>query len=207
MEIKSISIPATTTNAPTGLIILLHGWGANANDLEGLAPPLNFPDYRFEFPDAPFPHPGVPWGKMWYDLESAEYEGLAESRQLLTEWLMSLETETGVPLERTILGGFSQGGAMSLDVGLTLPLAGIVSMSGYLHSKPQPSVATLPPVLMVHGRQDPVVPLEAAKRSLDTLTAAGVKVQYQEFNMAHEIRLEVLDLVRTFIQGLMPKTV
>lgn len=207
MEIKSISIPARTTNAPTGLIILLHGWGANANDLEGLAPPLNFPDYRFEFPDAPFPHPGVPWGKMWYDLESAEYEGLAESRQLLTDWLMSLETETGVPLERTILGGFSQGGAMSLDVGLTLPLAGIVSMSGYLHSKPQPSVATLPPVLMVHGRQDPVVPLEAAKRSLDTLTAAGVKVQYQEFNMAHEIRLEVLDLVRTFIQGLMPKTV
>lgn len=207
MEIKSISIPATTKNAPTGLIILLHGFGANANDLESLAPVLNFPDYRFEFPDAPLPHPGVPWGKMWYDLDNPEYEGLAESRQLLTEWLTSLETETGVPLERTILGGFSQGGAMSLDVGLTLPLAGIVAMSGYLHSQPQPLVESLPPTLIVHGRQDPVVPLDAAKRSLDALTAAGVEVQYQEFDMGHEIRLEVLDVVRTFIRGVMPKAV
>ena len=199
MEIKSISIPATSKNAPTGLIILLHGWGANANDLESLAQILNLPDYRFEFPGAPFPHPMVPWGKMWYDLESTQYKGLTESRQLLAEWLTSLETETGVPPERTILGGFSQGGAMSLDVGLTLPFAGIVSMSGYLHSNPNPSAGTLPPVLMVHGKQDPVVPLEAAKRSLDSLTAAGVDVRYQEFDMAHEIRPEVLDVVRSFI--------
>jgi phospholipase/carboxylesterase len=205
MQIQSISIPATSKNAPTGLIILLHGWGANANDLESLAQMLDLPDYRFEFPDAPFPHPMVSWGKMWYDLESAEYKGLAESRQLLVEWLSSLEDETGIPLERTILGGFSQGGAMSLDVGLTLPVAGIVSMSGFLHSKPQPSVESLPPVLMVHGRQDPVVPLEAAKRSLDSLTAAGVDVRYQEFDMGHEIRLEVLDAVRSFIQETMSK--
>jgi phospholipase/carboxylesterase len=205
MQIQSISIPATSKNAPTGLIILLHGWGANANDLESLAQMLDLTDYRFEFPDEPFPHPMVSWGKMWYDLESAEYKGLAESRQLLVEWLSSLEDETGIPLERTILGGFSQGGAMSLDVGLTLPVAGIVSMSGFLHSKPQPSVESLPPVLMVHGRQDPVVPLEAAKRSLDSLTAAGVDVRYQEFDMGHEIRLEVLDAVRSFIQETMSK--
>ena len=145
----------------------------------------------------------VSWGKMWYDLESAKYEGLAESRQLLVEWLSSLEDETGVPLKRTILGGFSQGGAMSLDVGLTLPVAGIVSMSGFLHSKPQPLAKKVPPVLMSHGRQDPVVPLEAAKRSRDSLTAAGVDVRYQEFDMGHEIRLEVLALVRTFIQEAM----
>jgi len=199
MQIQSISIPGTTKNEAAGLIILLHGWGANANDLESLAQVLNLPDYRFEFPDAPFPHPMVSWGKMWYDLESSQYEGLAESRQLLLEWLSSLEGETGVPLERTILGGFSQGGAMSLDVGLTLPLAGIVSMSGFLHSKPQPSAEKVPPVFMSHGRLDPVVPLEAAKRSLDSLTAAGVDVRYQEFDMGHEIRLEVLELVRSFI--------
>ena len=207
MPIKSISVPATTKNKPTGLIILLHGWGANVNDLESLARPLNFPDYRFEFPDAPLPHPMVAWGKMWYDLENAQYEGLAESRQLLTEWLTSLERETGVPLERTILGGFSQGGAMSLELGLTLPFAGVVSMSGYLHSKPQPSGEGLPPILMVHGRQDPVVPLEAAKRSLDSLTAAGARVRYQEFDMGHEISMEELELVRTFIKEVMPEAV
>lgn len=205
MEIQSISNSPKTNQTPKGLIILLHGWGANANDLEDLAPMLDLPDYRFEFPDAPFPHPMVSWGKMWYDLESAKYEGLPTSRELLIKWLASLETETGIPLERTILAGFSQGGAMTLDVGLTLPLAGLVSMSGYLHSRPQLSRENVPPVLMVHGRQDPVVPLEAAKRSLDSLTAAGVQVQYQEFDMGHEIRPQVVKLVRTFIVEVMSK--
>lgn len=199
MPLKSIRLLPTTTLTPAGLIVTLHGWGANAEDLASLAPMLDLPDYQFEFPNAPFPHPYVAGGKMWYDLESQDEQGLTESRQLLREWLLSLETSTGIPLSRTILAGFSQGGAMTLDVGLTLPLAGLICLSGYLHFVPEASDRALPPVLIVHGRLDTVVPVSAATRSRDALTAVGVPVQYHEFNMAHEIQPAVIDLMRSFV--------
>ena len=160
---------------------------------------FNLPDYQFLFPDAPFPHPQVPWGKAWYSLETSDYQGLPESRQILLDWLLSLESTTGVPLSHTILSGFSQGGAMTLDVGLNFSLAGLCSLSGYLHSKPQATSSTFPPVLIVHGRQDPVVPLKAAQKARDELTALGVAVEYQEFDMGHEIQPSVLALMHQFI--------
>jgi phospholipase/carboxylesterase len=70
---------------------------------------------------------------MWYDLEREDYKGLAQSQEMLTEWLQSLENLTGIPLASTILCGFSQGGAMTLDVGLTLPLAGLICLSHRCH--------------------------------------------------------------------------
>lgn len=202
-ELQSITISPNVT--PTGLFVALHGWGANADDLAALAPQLNLPDYWFEFPDAPLPHPQVPAGRMWYDLSNKEYLGLAESRQLLISWLVSLESKTGVPLSRTILCGFSQGGAMTMDVGVTLPLAGLIVLSGYLHSPLQPSGETLPPVLIVHGTQDPVLPIDAARRSRDTFTNLGANIQYQEFDMGHEIRLEIMKLMRSFVIDAIPK--
>jgi len=204
MSLKSISVPAKNASA-AGVIVSLHGWGSNCSDLASLVPVLNLPDYQFEFPEAPFPHPYVTGGKMWYDLENKDYRGLAESRQMLSDWLLSLETKTGMPLSRTILGGFSQGGAMTLDVGLSLPVAGLICLSGYLHAVPQPSSNVLPPTLIVHGRQDTVVPLSAAVRSRDTLTALGASVQYREFDMGHEILPEVVALVRSFVVQTMPK--
>ncbi|MBE9126876.1 alpha/beta hydrolase [Coleofasciculus sp. LEGE 07081] len=200
MSLESINIPAANGKAPTHLMVWLHGWGANSQDLAPLAPAMNLPDYQFLFPNAPFPHPSVPGGKMWYDLETQDYQGLAESRQQLVDWLKSLEGSTGVPLSRTILSGFSQGGAMTLDVGLTLPVAAIVSLSGYLHSKPDSTAHnSFPPVLLVHGKQDLVVPVAAAQNARDSLTALGVAVKYQEFNMGHEILPDVLTLVHSFI--------
>lgn len=204
LSLQSIKILPVSGQVPTRMMVCLHGWGANSEDLAPLAPALNFPEYQFLFPDAPLPHPAVAGGKMWYNLETANYQGLAESRQSLTDWLKSLESSTGIPLSETILGGFSQGGAMALDVGLTLPLAGIVCLSGYLHSKPEPSIGnSLPPVLIVHGKQDPVVPLAAAQNARNTLTALGIKVNYQEFNMGHEIRPEVLTLISSFIREIL----
>ena len=91
---------------------------------------------------------------------------------------------------------------MTLDVGLNLPLAGLCSLSGFLHSQPQKTTSSSPPVLIVHGRQDPVVPLVAAQKAKDTLTALGVEVKYQEFNMGHEILPEVLNLMQGFIANL-----
>ena len=149
----------------TYLLVVLHGWGANYQDFVPFAKVLNLPGFGYMFPNAPFDHFQVPGGKAWYALENKDFAGLAESRKLLLDWLTSLETSTGVPLSRTIMAGFSQGGAMTLDVGLTLPLAALCSFSGYLHYEPQVQEdKTYPPTLIVHGRQDPVVPLTAAEK-------------------------------------------
>jgi phospholipase/carboxylesterase len=200
---KTIGISPQNHQPPVGLIILLHGWGANARDLASLAPLLNLPDCQFLCPDAPFSHPQVPGGKMWYDLETSDRTGLKKSQTLLTNWLNGLESQTGVPLSRTILAGFSQGGAMTLDVGLNWkgdrPLAGLVAFSGYLHTSIDRPVATCPPVLILHGTQDPIVGIAAARQARDTLTQLGIATHYHEFNIAHEICPEEITLMREFV--------
>ena len=186
---------------PDYLLVVLHGWGANYQDFVPFAKVLNLPNFGYMFPNAPFNHFQVPGGKAWYALENKSFTGLAESRQLLLDWLNSLEASTGVPVERTIMAGFSQGGAMTLDVGLTLPLAALGSFSGYLHYEPQiQSDKTYPPTLIVHGTKDPVVPLQAAIKARDELNKIGVPVQYREFDMAHEVKDEAIALFKQFIQ-------
>ena len=205
VPLESISVPPASGQTPTGVIVALHGFGANARDLQPLAPVMNLPNYQFLFLEAPFPYPGLPGGRMWYDLYGEDREGLNASRQKLADWLQSLESRTGLPLSRTILSGFSQGGAMTIDVGLSFPLAGLVSLSGFLHGPLQPkNPETLPPALLVHGRQDQVVPLAEAQRARDSLEALAVEVTYREFNMGHEITPEVLALVRDFARDVLP---
>jgi phospholipase/carboxylesterase len=128
------------------------------------------------------------------------YEGLVASRQLLIDWLESIPTTTGVPLSKNILTGFSQGGAMTLDVGLSLPLAGLAVISGYLH----PQVSTIekrhfPRTLIMHGTQDQVVPLSAAIKSQQVAQSLGVPVEYHQFDTGHEISLSMLKVLRTFV--------
>jgi phospholipase/carboxylesterase len=151
---------------------------------------------------------------MWYDLpqtytfesdpDFSDQPQLQESRRLLIEWLRSLEATTGIPLSQTVLAGFSQGGAMTLDVGLHLPLKALIILSGYLHAPiALPSTAPIPsptpPVLMVHGRQDLVVPVSAAVTARDSLRSQGVTVDYEELEMGHEIQISVLELMKKFI--------
>jgi phospholipase/carboxylesterase len=199
LDFIRVSPPAGKT--PDALIVTLHGWGANAQDVVSLIPYVNLPDYEFLLPNAPYPYPYADTGKAWYDLRTEhKYDGLNESKQLLIDWLLSLESNTGVPLSRTILSGFSQGGAMTLDVGLSLPLAGLVVISGYLH----PTVATLnqgnfPPTLIMHGTRDEVVPLQAAIKSREMAQSLGVAVEYHEFATGHEINLQMLEVLRTFV--------
>ena len=201
--LDAISLPPNSGEKPTNLLIMLHGWGANYQDLAPLASMLNLPGFAYIFPNAPFEHPQVPGGRAWYALETEEYTGLTESKQILRDWLLSLPNSTGISLENTIMTGFSQGGAMTLDVGFTLPLAGLCSLSGYLHYPPQKQNESVefPPVLIVHGTQDPVVPIEAAQQAREKLTAMGVEVKYQEFAMGHEIQPPVLTLMQEFING------
>lgn len=161
---------------------------------------LNLPEYQCIFPNAPFPHPQVPSGRAWYALETSNYQGISESRQILSNWLLTLKDSTGVPLEKTILCGFSQGGAMILDVGLNLPVAGLCSLSGYLHTRPQIGYSS-PPVLMVHGKQDMVIPVKVAQQASEELKALGIRVEYHEFNMGHEIPNLVLEVLQKFIDA------
>jgi phospholipase/carboxylesterase len=199
MSLEAISITPKNGH-PKHLLVMLHGWGANGEDLAPLSSMLTLPDYQLLFPNAPFSHPEVPGGRAWYALETQEYKGIEESRQLLENWLLSLEENTGIPLSRTILSGFSQGGAMSLDVGHSLPLAGICSLSGYLHFKPQKLASSIPPILIIHGKQDMVVPLKMAQKAKEELTAIDATIEYHELNMGHEIPAIILPILENFIK-------
>ena len=203
-QLEIISYPAST-DIPAGAIVLLHGWGANHDDLIELAPYFNLPEYQFFFPNGIFDFEDSDEGKMWYsftgagrlnDLSTAQ---LAVSREVLGDWVRSLPEATGIALDRIWIAGFSQGGAMTLDIGLDLPVAGLIVLSGYLHpDRPQPQQAA-PPILIVHGKQDDVVPIAAARQGQETLTTWGVDVEYHEFEMGHSIVPEVLQVVRDFV--------
>lgn len=211
MPLTGLGYPTSGQTDLDWLLVALHGWGANAEDLFGLAPYLELSQFQLRFPDAPFPHPQVPGGRMWYAFPFAydfrtpinfdQQSDLKTSRQQLRDWLIGLEKDTGIPLNRTILAGFSQGGAMTLDVGSQLPLAGQVVLSGYLHSPPHPA-KTDRPLLMVHGTFDPVVPIERAHQSRDQLRGIGQSVTFCEIPMGHEIGPEVITLIRDFCEDL-----
>jgi phospholipase/carboxylesterase len=203
-KLDIIIVPART-GAPVGSIVVLHGWGANHDDLGDLVPYFNLPEHQFLFPNGIFDHEYSDTGKMWYSFTGAGHTTdrsmtqLATSREVLSEWVQSLPDSTGIPLDRTWIAGFSQGGAMTLDIGLNLPVAGSIVLSGYLHPDlPKPPHAT-PPVTIVHGTQDDVVPIIAARQSQATLTQWGVDVRYHEFEMGHSIVPEVLQVVRQFV--------
>jgi phospholipase/carboxylesterase len=106
---------------------------------------------------------------------------------------------TTVPLASTVLLGFSQGGAMALDVGSSLPLAGIVACSGYPHEGWHPGAAVAP-VLLSHGREDPVVPFAASKAAQERLIAAGNSAELLAFDGGHTIDAAVLPQIRAFVR-------
>jgi phospholipase/carboxylesterase len=203
-KLDIILVPART-DAPVGSIVVLHGWGANHDDLGDLVPYFNLPEHQFLFPNGIFDHEYSDTGKMWYSFTGAGRTNerstaqLATSREVLSEWVQSLPDSTGIPLDRTWIAGFSQGGAMTLDIGLNLPVAGLIVLSGYLHPDLIKPAHAAPPVLIAHGRQDDVVPLAAARQSQETLTQWGVNVRYREFEMGHSIVPEVLQLVQQFV--------
>jgi phospholipase/carboxylesterase len=210
MTLEALSFPAPA-QPPQALLVMLHGWGANAQDVAALASYLDLPNFQCFFPNAPFPFPYAPQGRMWYDLPEdysffnqpspEQQTQLLTSRQELITWLKSLEGKTGVPLGRTVLAGFSQGGAMTLDVGLQLPLAALMVLSGYAHGPLTLGPGTAAPkILQVHGQFDQVVPLLAAYQARDQMDQLGATVRYHELNMGHEIQPIVLKLMQSFIE-------
>jgi phospholipase/carboxylesterase len=210
MALQVISLPAQSA-PPIGNVVILHGWGANAPDAASFAAAMQLPQINLFLPEGPFQHPYSDDGRMWYGLPEplsafsfadniAAQPDLQTSRQLLLEWLGGLPTQTGIPLDRTILGGFSQGGAMTFDVGLDLPLAGLMGLSGYLHKSLDGITPQTQPILMVHGQQDPVVPFAASIDAKERLEQSGAIVTHHAFaNMGHEISWDVIDRMRDFV--------
>lgn len=177
-------------------LVLLHGWGADADDLLDLGSLLVGPEVSVVALRAPEPHPyGV--GRQWYGLQPIDWTQLPAAREALT--LRLEELATSVDLAHTVLLGFSQGGAMALDVGSSLPLAGIVACSGYPHEGWQPAGGTAP-VLLSHGREDPVVPFAASEEVQRRLARAGASAELLAFNGGHTIDASVLPEIGSFVR-------
>jgi phospholipase/carboxylesterase len=183
----------------------MHGRGADANDLADIAPMIDG-GYRFLFPNAPKAWeaaPGMTFGFTWFDGWPPQGTSLADSRNLVVDFIGEALTRYPTPAGKLIIGGFSQGALMSLDVGFRIPnpVAGIVAMSGALNEREMPDLAahTDRPVLLVHGTYDDVIPVLAAHRTRRILEQHRVPVEYHEFPMGHGLTAESLVVVGEFI--------
>lgn len=175
MAIETTQVSGAPAGQAKSLVIMLHGLGANGLDLIGLAPYWAgaADDMAFVAPDAPFPCDMAAVGFQWFSLADRDpqaiLKGVDHIAPALSEWIDSLQKEYGLGDAQTVLMGFSQGAMMSLYVGTrrSTPVAGIMAYSGALVAEPG---NTKPPILLVHGRVDPVVPFaafETAKEALD----------------------------------------
>jgi len=171
------------------LVIFLHGYGANAQDLLGLAEPLapHLPDTVFVAPNAPEKCAGSPGGFQWFPIPwidgSSEQDyvtGMERAVEDLNAYLDQVMIDEGIGPEKTILFGFSQGTMMALHVAprRDVAFAGVVGFSGRLISAEllENQAISKPPVLLVHGDQDDVVPPQSLQEAGDALTRAGFQV-------------------------------
>lgn len=194
--------------APIGCIVALHGRGVTGEDLAPLADEINLDRVRWIFPDGPVELPELLGGRAWFEMPPNHDRGILESRKLLFELVGWLERQK-IPSERIALLGFSQGAVMSLDVGvryLRRP-AGIVAMSGYLvfpetlRAEKSPASAGLP-VLLTHGKNDDVLPVDGAREAQALLRTEGFSARLCEYLMGHQVIPETLDEVRKFLKAI-----
>lgn len=179
---------AAASGLANSLVIFLHGYGADGEDLLGLADPLapHLPDTVFMAPNAPERCSGNPFGFQWFPIPwldgSSEAEaaaGLQAASEDLNHFLDARLADEGLTPDRLALVGFSQGTMMSLHVALRRPepIAGIVAFSGRLLApeRLEAEIASRPPVLLIHGDADPVVPFDDMAKAGNALVAAGVE--------------------------------
>lgn len=208
-----------TAPNPTHAVIWMHGLGADGNDFAPIVPELGLgssPAIRFIFPHAPVQPVTINNGmhmRAWYDILSMDIGGRREDEtglrasQAAIEALIARENSRGIPTQNIVLAGFSQGCAMTLQTGLrhAEPLAGLVCLSGYL-----PLADTLAnerhtananiPIFMAHGTQDPVVAIERAQASRDTMTALGYDITWKTYPMPHSVCLEEIRNISAFLK-------
>lgn len=214
-------ITRDTAPNPQTSIIVLHGLGADGNDFVPICEELDLSalgGVRFIFPSAPMQPVTINGGyvmRSWYDILGTELvrredEAGLRASQAAVAALIDAERARGVPAERIVLMGFSQGCAMTLMTGLRYPerLAGLVGLSGYLPlaaltAAERHAANADVPIFMAHGRQDPVVPIARAQASREALGALGHAIEWHDYAMPHSVCAEeIADLNRWLLARL-----
>jgi len=204
---------------PQWSVLWLHGLGADGHDFAPIVPELvrpHWPEILFVFPHAPVQpitiNNGVPM-RAWYDIVSMDFRSRADSAGVDAsivelELLIEREIARGIPAERILLAGFSQGGAVILSALLrrTRPLAGLIALSTYLPDPAKAAAARVAgaisvPVFMAHGTQDPVIPVAIAEHTAQTLSALGLPVEWHTYTMAHQVCADELDALGNWLEA------
>jgi phospholipase/carboxylesterase len=198
---------------PEGVVVWLHGLGADGHDFEPVVPILGLPRARFVFPHAPRAPVTINGGMVmpaWYDIVAIGGGGANEAdvrrsaKQL--QALLEREEQRGVPADRIILAGFSQGAAMALHVGTRYPrgLRGIMALSGYEVLPPtrvreETPANRMTPMLFCHGTADPLVPIAAGRLAYEAHAHPERPAEWHEFPMAHEVAPSELTVIRQWL--------
>jgi len=186
------------------LMVMLHGLGDSIEGYRWLPEAMNLPGLNYLLVNAPDDYFG---GYSWFDFEGDMVPGVRRSRKLLFE-LLDATRAKGFPTSQTVIGGFSQGGLMSVEVGLRYPyrLAGIVCLSGCV-CEPVKLIQELSPVaarqrlLVTHGTLDPLIPFAEVRAQVNTLTTAGLQIEWREFVKVHTIIEPEMEVIRGFVQA------
>lgn len=195
---------------PKHVVVLLHGYGADGNDLIGLGRHWQdlLPDALFVSPNAPDPCAENPSGYQWFPLGPdrivSRLSGAPRAREVIVNFLVELWARTGLSARHTFLAGFSQGAMMALNAGLSLDEApmGIVSFSGALIPPDRLEEGHLPkpPICLIHGDLDEVVDPRLSQEASITLQAHGYEVSYHVSpGVAHGIAPDGLEFATNFI--------
>ncbi len=199
------------------LVVFLHGYGADGNDLISLGREWQglLPDAAFVSPNAPEPVPGHPMGRQWFGLTFRDpderWRGVNKAQPILNEFLDAELAKNNLPSSALALVGFSQGTMMALHVGLRRAVspAAIVGYSGVLVTpsnqeaakKAAEEIKSRPPVLLVHGDQDEVIPAQALLLSAQGLGGMGLTVEWHlSQGIGHGIDGDGLRIGGAFLQ-------
>lgn len=204
-------LPPKSGQAAKQVMVLLHGYGADGSDLIGLGGEWReqFPDMLFVSPNAPWPCGRNPGGFEWFPVndppvESFRREGADRARPVIVNFLIDLWAQTGLAARDTVLCGFSQGAMMALHTGLSLDheVRAIIAFSGALIPPPEPW--SKPPVALIHGDLDGVVPVQLSRDAEVALRAAGIDVRLHiERDMSHGIAPDGLGFAGAFLDEAM----
>lgn len=205
------AIEIETATPVTASVIWLHGLGANGHDFEPVVPELGLPEdlgVRFIFPHAPARPVTINGGMAmpaWYDILSINLDREVDEDQLRhsaaqTQALIDREISRGVPSERIVLAGFSQGGAVVYEAALSFeqPLAGLLVLSSYFATAESIELHKANsdlPILICHGDRDPVVPEQLGQQAVRKLSEFNYQAQYKTYPLEHSVSLpEILDI-------------